>query len=1167
MCGCCGLLLLLAIAGTTAAEDGLTHEWQFTAQRVQGGTVKAREGKLDATIVGPVQFSAETPRALMLKGDSSARHGLEVSSDLAAAGLPSRALTVEAWVQIEKSQPWGGIAGAFQDNGSYEKGWLLGYSGSQFFFAVATARQNRLTYLKARTTFQTGYWYHVVGTYDGAEQRLYVDGTLQAVAREQAGDVDYPPRGVLELGAYRDDNEHYSLAGQLESVSVFASSLSAESVAARFGERMSLFPEMEVVRPTVVDWPTYLRDNLRSGKTAENLRFPLLLQWAYRAPRPPEPAWPEEAKNDYWHQKYDIQDIVTFDRAFQLVSVGDRVYFGSSADDKVYCLDADTGRQRWSFTTEGPVRLAPTIVEDRVLCGSDDGHVYCLNARDGGLHWKQRLGPSGQRVPGNGRMISAWPIRTDVLVEESRAYVCAGVFPSQGVYQAVLDLQDGHVVERQQLGVTAQGYLERRGGQLMVVTGRNPAGAFVSKLKRFGKEAGKEVSTLPTDYPYAFISAGDVRFGGGDGRIAAFRAEDGAQVWSASVEGKVHSLAVARGRLLASTDQGMVYCFATDSREPRMVAPPAPVKLAESDEQLQQRYAAAAQWILEQAGTSRGYALVLGSVEGRLAYELAQRSGLQIIGVEPDEAHVASSRRMLDAAGLAGRVSIHHGPLDSLPFGDCVFNLVVSDSAALGSELAGDSQEAQRVLRPHGGVLVLGLSDSKLVRRGPLAGEGQWTHMYADSGHTSCSGDERLKGELKIQWFGRPGPRGMIDRHHRTVAPLYTQGRLFVPGEDRVTAVDAYNGTILWDREFPQSRRVVAFRDCSYLVASPTHVYVAAAAQCLAIDPQTGHTDHVYDLPTGARARVQEWGFVDTAGDLVLGSAVKSGSSRRTQSHTVDRTETYYDRVPLVGSDELFALDRDRGSARWQHRARSGLIVNPSIAVADGRMVFIESRNPQTLELTVGRATLAELLGKGADLVALDVQTGREVWRQPGDFAALEHNVYLMCSRGKIVVVGSRNSGPDKKVDTVFYDLHAFDAATGRRAWFKTHTNNTEVGGDHGEQDQHPVIVGDKLYCEPQAYDLHTGEPLTWNWPWVHKKRNGCGSLSASASQFFFRNGTVSGFDLTTSQAKTLTTETRPGCWINLLPAGGLLLAPEASSGCTCGFSVQTSLALIPVGP
>ena len=30
----------------------------------------------------------------------------------------------------------------------------------------------------------------------------------------------------------------------------------------------------------------------------------------------------------------------------------------------------------------------------------------------------------------------------------------------------------------------------------------------------------------------------------------------------------------------------------------------------------------------------------------------------------------------------------------------------------------------------------------------------------------------------------------------------------------------------------------------------------------------------------------------------------------------------------------------------------------------------------------------------------------------------------------------------------------------------------------------------------------------------------------------------------------------RPGCWINFIPAGGLLLVPEASSGCACPFPI-----------
>ena len=58
-----------------------------------------------------------------------------------------------------------------------------------------------------------------------------------------------------------------------------------------------------------------------------------------------------------------------------LAVAADCVYFGSSADDKVYCLDARDGQVRWTFFTEGPVRLAPTVVGERVYAGSDDGAV------------------------------------------------------------------------------------------------------------------------------------------------------------------------------------------------------------------------------------------------------------------------------------------------------------------------------------------------------------------------------------------------------------------------------------------------------------------------------------------------------------------------------------------------------------------------------------------------------------------------------------------------------------------------------------------------------------------------------------------------------------------------------------------------------------------------
>jgi hypothetical protein len=38
----------------------------------------------------------------------------------------------------------------------------------------------------------------------------------------------------------------------------------------------------------------------------------------------------------------------------------------------------------------------------------------------------------------------------------------------------------------------------------------------------------------------------------------------------------------------------------------------------------------------------------------------------------------------------------------------------------------------------------------------------------------------------------------------------------------------------------------------------------------------------------------------------------------------------------------------------------------------------------------------------------------------------------------------------------------------------------------------------------------------------------------------------------------------RSGCWLSMIPAGGLLLAPETSAGCSCTHSIQTSIGYIP---
>ena len=154
------------------------------------------------------------------------------------------------------------------------------------------------------------------------------------------------------------------------------------------------------------DWPTYMGDNARSGVSTESLPTPLAEIWRYEARHAPKPAWPPPAKDNIWHKLEGLKGAVQFDRAHQTVIADGLLYFGSSAEDKLVCLDASTGEERWTYLTDGPVRLAPSIDQGRAYFGADDGHAYCLDARSGELIWQVLVPPKDRRIPGNGRIIS-----------------------------------------------------------------------------------------------------------------------------------------------------------------------------------------------------------------------------------------------------------------------------------------------------------------------------------------------------------------------------------------------------------------------------------------------------------------------------------------------------------------------------------------------------------------------------------------------------------------------------------------------------------------------------------------------------------------------------------------------------------------------------------------
>ena len=196
------------------------------------------------------------------------------------------------------------------------------------------------------------------------------------------------------------------------------------------------------------DWPTHLHDNRRSGATAEKLDTrSLSAAWNWQSPDLPLPAWSGPARWDAYAGHRNLPSMRNYDPVFHVTAAGGRVYFGSSTDDTVRCLDLKTGRELWRFTTDGPVRLAPTIAGNRVYFGSDDGHAYCLVAATGKLAWK--FSPvavnkqAGELLLNNGRLISQAPCRTGVMVDGNTAYFGCALLPWNKAWLCGVDAGTG----------------------------------------------------------------------------------------------------------------------------------------------------------------------------------------------------------------------------------------------------------------------------------------------------------------------------------------------------------------------------------------------------------------------------------------------------------------------------------------------------------------------------------------------------------------------------------------------------------------------------------------------------------------------------------------------------------------------------------------------------
>ena len=994
------------------------------------------------------------------------------------------------------------------------------------------------------------------------------------------------------------------------------------------------------------DWPTYRGDSRRGGYAAESLPKNLSLQWTYRARHAPRPAWPGR----------DMR--MPFDRAYHPVISAGRLFFGSSADCKVYALDAATGKERWTFFTDAPVRFAPALWKDRLFVVSDDGYLYCLSAKDGRELWKFLGGPTAGRILGNDRMISRWPARGGPVIADGIVYFAAGIWPSEGVFIHAIDAATGkqlwcnddsgsiymlqpHPTAYAKSGVSAQGYLVVAGDHLVAPTGRALPAAFRradGKFAYFHLQEGTGYSAdhsgggdvVATDRHYfnagsifntatghlinrglkisaaavtgryvvyasgneivalnrqgmvtrepilgavdrrgrkiittkavlrepawrmkiphgaqTLIISGRTAIVGNSGRVSLLDMASKKLLDTIAIDGMPYGLAVADGRLYVSTDRGRIHCFGTESQRaggakeitPETLKNPYPENSA---------LAAAAEEIIRRSGVTEGYCLDLAAGVGQLAYELARRTKLHIIGIDKDAENVALARKRLDAAGLYGvRVTIHHGDPGKTVYPNYFANLIVSGRSVTSGPDPSLEKETARILRPWGGVALTGRPGAmKKALRGALDGAGQWTHQYSDAANTNCSADRLIKGPLGMLWF-KDFNFQMPTRHGRGPAPLLLNGRLFVEGVNAIRCIDAYNGRMIW--EYPLSGVLKAY-DQGHLIGTAgtgsnfcvtgEGLYVRTGRRCLRIDPRSGRLLNTFDALGLDDATPGVWGAIACVDGTLFGTLDDT-------EHLVKWAFQKSDmRTLLTESKLLFALDARTGKEKWRYRPTHSIRHN-SIAIGGGRVYLID--RPMAAK---DRIPSAKRRGEKTSkhppgvLVALNADTGEEIWRKADDIFGTV--LALGEPHDALVMAYSHTSGELKSERGG--RMAVFRASDGRPLWSK------EIRDGRSR----PILNARTIYNEPGAWDLLTGQRKDFTFARTY----GCGILSGSRHLLLYRSGTLGYTDLSDNRGTENYGGIRPGCWINAIPAGGLVLMPDASDRCACSYLNKASIAL-----
>jgi hypothetical protein len=332
-------------------------------------------------------------------------------------------------------------------------------------------------------------------------------------------------------------------------------------------------------------------------------------------------------------------------------------------------------------------------------------------------------------------------------------------------------------------------------------------------------------------------------------------------------------------------------------------------------------------------------------------------------------------------------------------------------------------------------------------------------------------------------------------------------------------------------------------------------VYIVFEGDCLRLDSATGETISTFTLTEGDAAGAA---FVQLR---IWGNLLIVGADPIPYSGTVggfNYNET--------SCRELVVMDRYTGEILWQRRANHSFHHNTIIIGKSGSqeiLFCIDRVPPGQSDAASLRGIPAQNPGAPWELLAMDVRNdatvpgGDVIWSTTTDVFGTwlgyseQYDVLLQAGRK-----ARDTSGPEPTRQIAY-------SGDGTKLW----EQGSSLGGPH-------LLHGDKVISQGgtsgNARNILTGatynrvHPMTGSpTPWSFRRFYGCNTAIGGEHLLTFRSGAAGYYDMANNSGTGNLGGFKSSCTSNLIPANGVLNAPEYTRTCTCGYQNTTSLAMV----